>query len=440
MKSTPRTRFLAVASLAIGAASFAFAADTPPSGDRPSASDTRSNVTGSSATDRQDRTSDLSRNSSATDRNGSNTGSSANAPDAQAMSQLLGKTVDAALNGDVRQVAQNFYQADQKRFDQGRDQAQQQNQQLQQASADLKKSFQEKYHQDLSLADASKIFGSDFVRPGNEIGEGARPAGARIGGSQSDTNLNSRSSNGTSGSQSNTGTSGTSGTSGNTGSQSNTGSSGTSGNSSSSSSNTGSSGTSGTSGSQANTGNSNTGISSTGNQSNTSSANSDTSSSKTGSTSGDRSSSSGARTAASGLGDSTSASTGLTPQAQSMTVPASHGLPAVSLSVIKEGSDWKLNVPDTLTPQKLQQNLARELARCNDQKAQWPQDAQDAQKALAHHVLLAIMDQDSSRQTGAGAADTDTHSRTGGDIGTGSSTDRNRPGSSGAGNTGSTGR
>jgi hypothetical protein len=112
-----------------------------------------------------------------------------------------------------------------------------------------------------------------------------------------------------------------------------------------------------------------------------------------------------------------------------MTIPASHGLPAVTLSVIKEGNDFKLNVPDTLTPHKLQQNLARELARCNDMKAQWPQDANEAQKALAHHVLLAVMDQDSSQRTGAGAG-SDINSRTGTDTNAGSSIDRSRSGKS----------
>ena len=335
MKSTPRTRFLAVASLAIGAASFAFAADTPPSGDRPSATDTRSNVTnGTNTTDRQDRSTDLSNRTSTHD--------NANAPDHQAFSQLLGKTVDAALNGDIQQISQNFYQADQKRFDQGtKDQAQQLDKQLQQASADLKKSFQEKYHQELSLADASTVFGADFLRPAGDIGEGARPAGARIGGSQTDTgNLNSRS---------------------NTDNSNHTGNNGTE--------HTGATG--------------------------------NTSSDRPAASSSDRShptdtgstASSSDRTRASGT--SSGASADAMPHTKTMTVPASHGLPAVTLSMVKQGSDWKLNVPDTLTPERLQQNLTRELSRCNDMKAQWPQDANQAQKALAHHVLLAIMDQDS---------------------------------------------
>jgi hypothetical protein len=415
MKSTPRTRFLAVASLAIGTASFVFAADTPPSGDRPSASDTRSNTTnGTNAADRntadrQDRSGDLSGRSS----NRDNTGNNANTPDSQALSQLLGKTVDAALNGDVRQISQNFYQADQKRFDQGnKDQAQQQDKQLQQATADLKKSFQEKYHQELSMADASKVFGADFLRSANDLGENARPAGARIGGSQSDTgNLNSRSNADTSGNRSNTGSSNTSGSS------------------------------------------SNTGTSSTGNQANSSTPSSErpgatssdrpsaTSSDRPSATSSDRSSSTGAGSSASSSdrssanssdrasGVGASAAAGSMTHAQAMTVPASHGLPAVTLSVVKEGGDWKLNVPDSLTPERLQQNLARELSRCNDMKAQWPQDANEAQKALAHHVLLAIMDQDSSR-TGAADRGHDTGAHSGTDLGNGSSIDRNRPGNS----------
>jgi hypothetical protein len=374
MKSTPRTRFLAVASLAIGAASFAFAADTPPSGDRPSASDTRSNTTnGTNTTDRQDRSTDLSSRTSTHD--------NANSPDHQAFSQLLGKTVDAALNGDVQQISQNFYQADQKRFDEGnKDQAQQQpDKQLQQASADLKKSFQEKYHQELSLADASTVFGSDFLRPAGDIGEGARPAGARIGGSQSDTgNLSSRS---------------------NTDNNHNTG-------------NTGNTSSDRTAATPSDRSTSN-GTASTATPSDRSASNGTGSAA----TPSDRATSNGTGSTATSADHSTAGHTGsaagdVMPHTKTMTVPASHGLPAVTLSMVKQGSDWKLNVPDTLTPQRLQQNLTRELSRCNDMKAQWPQDANQAQKALAHHVLLAIMDQDSTRN-GAAHEGTDINSRSG---------------------------
>jgi hypothetical protein len=112
--------------------------------------------------------------------------------------------------------------------------------------------------------------------------------------------------------------------------------------------------------------------------------------------------------------------------AQSLTIPASHGLPEVRVSVAKEGNDWKLNVPDTLTPERLQSNLSRELSKANQEKSQWPTDAKEAERALAHHVMLAVMDQD-SQQTGA-------------NHGAGSSTDRNSStgtGTSGSGTTGS---
>jgi hypothetical protein len=114
--------------------------------------------------------------------------------------------------------------------------------------------------------------------------------------------------------------------------------------------------------------------------------------------------------------------------AQSLTIPASHGMPEVRVSLVKEGNDWKLSVPSTLTPERLQSNLSRELTRVNEEKSQWPTDATEAQRAVAHHVMLAIMDQD-SQQNGAnhGAA--------------GSGTDRNSSrtgsGTSGSGTTGS---
>jgi hypothetical protein len=94
----------------------------------------------------------------------------------------------------------------------------------------------------------------------------------------------------------------------------------------------------------------------------------------------------------------------------------------VRVSVVKDGTDWKLDVPDSLTTERLQANLARELSRANQMKNQWPNDAAEAQRALAHHVMLAIMDQDSTSQQ-----------KTGGDRGTGS--DRSNTGSdrSGAG-------
>jgi hypothetical protein len=74
------------------------------------------------------------------------------------------------------------------------------------------------------------------------------------------------------------------------------------------------------------------------------------------------------------------------------TIPESYGLPAVVVSLVREQGDWKINVPDTLTPERLQDNLTRHLMMANQQRDQWPADAKETQQAIAHHVLLAIMD------------------------------------------------
>jgi hypothetical protein len=63
-------------------------------------------------------------------------------------------------------------------------------------------------------------------------------------------------------------------------------------------------------------------------------------------------------------------------------VPLIHEFPAV----------WKIDVPDTVDGPKLKQNLMDHLTMVKDMKAQWPADAKEAQRAVAHHVLMALMD------------------------------------------------
>jgi hypothetical protein len=363
MKSNQRIRFLAAAAIAIGAASFSYAEDRPAA-----AGSDRTNPSDTSRNDRQDRAGDNS--------NRSSNNNNANSPDTQAVAVVIVKTVDAALNGDVRQISQNFGQRDQRRFeDANKDQAQQQNSRLQQAAADLKRNYREKYNKDLSLADASKAFGSDFIRPAAaaDTGDRARPAGSRIEGSG--TGANNTTGSGAAGSSGASATpnigDGTTGPRG----------SGSSGSDRTITANSGASGN-GTPGSSDNTG-----------IVGTPSRNNDTANS------------------------------------QSVSIPASHGLAEVRLNLVKEGSDWKINVPSTLTPDRLQDNLARELNRANDMKAQWPADANDAQRALAHHVFIAVMDQDSSRTNGADrGAGTDRNSN---------SSDRDRDRNTGSTGTGS---
>lgn len=86
-----------------------------------------------------------------------------------------------------------------------------------------------------------------------------------------------------------------------------------------------------------------------------------------------------------------------------VTVAASHGLPELKVPLIHELPDmWKIDVPDSVTGQKLYDNLLKHLTMVNEHKDQWPSDVNDAYRAVSHHVLMAILDVDENA-TAAGA-------------------------------------
>lgn len=67
---------------------------------------------------------------------------------------------------------------------------------------------------------------------------------------------------------------------------------------------------------------------------------------------------------------------------QSLTVPMIHEAP----------DRWKIDVPDTLTADKLRQNVLDHLTAA-DQPDQWPSDVNQAYAQVSQHVLMAVMDQ-----------------------------------------------
>jgi len=78
-----------------------------------------------------------------------------------------------------------------------------------------------------------------------------------------------------------------------------------------------------------------------------------------------------------------------------VTVAESHGLPELKVPLIHELPDlWKIDVPDSVSGQKLYDNLLKHLTMANEQKDQWPADVNDAYRAVAHHVLMAVLDVD----------------------------------------------
>jgi len=81
------------------------------------------------------------------------------------------------------------------------------------------------------------------------------------------------------------------------------------------------------------------------------------------------------------------------------TIPASHGLPALNVSLIREAKAYRIDAPNTLTGQRLNDNLVKHLTQVADNAAQWPADRREAARMLSHHVLMAVYDVDASAAT-----------------------------------------
>lgn len=72
-------------------------------------------------------------------------------------------------------------------------------------------------------------------------------------------------------------------------------------------------------------------------------------------------------------------------------IPASHGAPALTVPMVKDHEAWRIDAPDDMTGQQLKQNLQDHLTEADNMKSQWPSDQLEAQRALTHHVLEAVM-------------------------------------------------
>jgi hypothetical protein len=78
-----------------------------------------------------------------------------------------------------------------------------------------------------------------------------------------------------------------------------------------------------------------------------------------------------------------------------VTIAASHGLPEINVPMVHEFPDrWKIDVPDDYSAQQLHDNLLKHLTMADEQRAQWPGDANEAYRIVSHHVLAAIMNAD----------------------------------------------
>jgi hypothetical protein len=70
--------------------------------------------------------------------------------------------------------------------------------------------------------------------------------------------------------------------------------------------------------------------------------------------------------------------------------PASHNLPAFTISMVHEAvDDWRIDVPDDVTGQQVYNNLKTALTSFGDNVAAWPADKTEAYRDLGHRVLMS---------------------------------------------------
>jgi hypothetical protein len=70
------------------------------------------------------------------------------------------------------------------------------------------------------------------------------------------------------------------------------------------------------------------------------------------------------------------------------------GMPELTVPLVHEAPDrWRIDVPDTLTADKLRANVLAHLTAADEMKDQWPADVNQAYAQVTHHVLMALMDQ-----------------------------------------------
>lgn len=72
-------------------------------------------------------------------------------------------------------------------------------------------------------------------------------------------------------------------------------------------------------------------------------------------------------------------------------LPAGHGLPELTIPLIKHQMTWKIDVPDQMGGEQLKSGLMAHLNHFGGMKDKWEANELEAKRALAHHVFMALM-------------------------------------------------
>jgi hypothetical protein len=84
-----------------------------------------------------------------------------------------------------------------------------------------------------------------------------------------------------------------------------------------------------------------------------------------------------------------------------VTVPASHGMPAMTLSMLHEPvDDWRIDIPDGVSREMIYKNLKDRLTSFGENVDKWPGDVNEAYRHVAHSVFAAFSNVTAMNESG----------------------------------------
>jgi hypothetical protein len=80
------------------------------------------------------------------------------------------------------------------------------------------------------------------------------------------------------------------------------------------------------------------------------------------------------------------------PTGASGTISGNNGAGNTGAAANLTAGDWKVDLPNTVTTERLQRDLAMHLDEVDRMKDQWPADSTEAYRMVAHHIFMALYD------------------------------------------------
>jgi hypothetical protein len=71
-------------------------------------------------------------------------------------------------------------------------------------------------------------------------------------------------------------------------------------------------------------------------------------------------------------------------------MPASHGLPAITIPLVKDAMAWRIDLPDSVSGQDLKNQVLTQITKLDEMRDKWPANPLEAKRSVVHHVYAAL--------------------------------------------------